>query len=258
MKYFDAHCHIQFEKYDGDRTALIEQLVQEGVGGLVVGTDLASSRAAIELVEDLDGFWATVGLHPNHVNDETFDDGIYRGLAMHPKVVAIGECGLDNYRPGDVEAAKPLQRDLFRRQVELSLEADKPLMIHGRPAKGGMDAYEDLLAVLAEYPGARGNIHFFVGTPAIARRFIDLGFTLSFTAVITFARDYDDVIRSIPLDSILSETDSPYVAPAARRGQRNDPRSAKDVVAALAQIRGEDEEVVRAAVLRNARRVFSL
>jgi TatD DNase family protein len=258
MRYFDAHCHVQFSQYDQDRTTLIQQMQEQGVGGLVVGTGCQSSKQAIGLVENLDGFFATVGLHPNHVDDEAFDYEIYRELARHPKVVAIGECGLDNYRPGDVEAAKPKQRELFRKHVELSREVDKPLMIHGRPAKGTMDAYDDLLSILSEYDDVRGNIHFFVGTPDIAKRFVDLGFTLSFTAVITFAREYDEMIRSVPLSTILSETDSPYVAPASRRGQRNDPLSAKDVVKALAEIRGEDEEVVRSAVMENATRVFRL
>lgn len=263
MKYFDAHCHIQFDAYGEDRDTVIARMQDEGVGGMIVGTDLGSSRAAIELVESLDGFYATVGLHPNHAGDEVFDDGEYRRLAEHPRVVAIGECGLDNYRPGDVEAAKPRQRELFRKHVELACAVDKPLMIHGRPAKGTMDAYEDLIVILAEYKQAhgerlRGDIHFFVGTKEIAEQFMELGFTLSFTAVVTFARDYDETIRSLPLDRILTETDAPYVAPASRRGQRNDPLSVKDVVAALAQIRGEDEETVREAVLRNAERVFRL
>lgn len=258
MKYFDAHCHIQFDPYNKDREDVITRMREEAVGGIIVGTDLASSKAAIELVQNLDDFYATVGLHPNHVDDEAFDYETYLALARHPKVVAIGECGLDNYRPGDVEAAKPRQRELFRTQVELALAADKPLMIHGRPAKGTMDAYEDLLSILDEYKTARGDIHFFVGTPEIATRFIDLGFTLSFTAVITFARDYDEVIRSVPLSSILSETDSPYVAPASRRGQRNDPLSTRDVVTQIAEIRGEDEEMVREAILANAKRLFRL
>ncbi|MES2994434.1 MAG: TatD family hydrolase [Patescibacteria group bacterium] len=263
MRYFDAHCHIQFDAYSEDREDLVARMQHEEVGGIVVGTDIASSRAAITLVEGADDMYAAVGLHPNHAGDEAFEYDAFLTLAKHPKVVAIGECGLDNFRPGDAEAAKPLQKEIFRKHVELALEADKPLMIHGRPSKGTMDAYEDIISILSEFKEThgdklRGDIHFFVGTPEIAARFVALGFTLSFTAVITFARDYDEVIRSVPLTSILSETDSPYVAPASRRGQRNDPISAKDVIASIASIRGEDEETVREIVLGNAKRLFAL
>jgi TatD DNase family protein len=125
-----------------------------------------------------------------------------------------------------------------------------------------MDAYIDLIEVLraakAEYPTLRGDIHFFVGGVAEAGALIALGFTISFTAVITFARDYDDVIKSAPLGSILSETDAPYVAPLSRRGARNDPLAVQDVVAKIAEIRGEDFEVVRQTLLANAKRLFAL
>ena len=178
-------------------------------------------------------------------------------------MVAVGECGLDNFRPLDVAVAKVEQRRVFERHLELAIEADKPLMIHGRPAMGTMDAYEDMLDILGSYKQEhgdrlRGDIHFFVGGVEEARRFIELGFTVSFTAVLTFARDYDEVVRYVPLDRILTETDSPYVAPKRIRGQRNDPLSVVDVVEAIAEIRGEDAEVVREAVFKNAKTLFNL
>jgi TatD DNase family protein len=125
-----------------------------------------------------------------------------------------------------------------------------------------MDAYTDAIEILkeakAEHPHLRGDIHFFVGGVEEAKAFIALGFTLSFTAVITFARDYDEVIRSVPLTSILAETDAPYVAPASRRGERNDPLAVIDVVNKIASIRGEDPELVRTTLLANTKRLFSL
>jgi TatD DNase family protein len=136
-------------------------------------------------------------------------------------------------------------------------------MIHARPAKGTNDAYVDLIDILTsakkEYgDDLRGNVHFFVGGVEEARKLIELDLTLSFTAVLTFARDYDEVVRFAPLTHILSETDSPYVAPAPNRGRRNDPRAVIAVVEAIAGIRGEDVETVRVQILENAQELFKL
>ena len=262
-RYIDAHCHLQFEQYVQDDSKLIERMREESVAGIVVGCDLASSEKAVALAERYDHLFASIGLHPNHAADELFDTETFRTLAAHKKVVAIGECGLDYFRPSEVnEEVKRQQKEVLQKHIRLAAELDKPLIIHCRPSKGTYDAYHDLIALLkeakVEYPTLRGDIHFFVGGVAEAEAFVALGFTLSFTAVITFARDYDEVIRAVPLASILSETDAPYVAPASRRGQRNDPFAVKEVVAEIANIRGEDPETVRQALVRNARLVFSL
>ncbi|MES2668413.1 MAG: TatD family hydrolase [Patescibacteria group bacterium] len=263
MKYFDAHCHIQFDPYDEDRAAVIRNMQEKEVGGMVVGVNLDSSVKALKLVENLPGFYAAAGLHPNYVLEEAFDKDSFRAILMHPKMKAVGECGLDNFRPKDVEIAKGEQRKVFESHIELAIAADKPMMIHSRPSKGTQDAYRDMIDILRAYKQEhgerlRGDIHFFVGGVDEARDFVDLGFTLSYTAVLTFARDYDDVVRYLPLESIITETDAPYVAPTRIRGQRNEPVSVIDVVDAIAGIRGQDHEVVREAVLKNATRLFSL
>ncbi len=263
MKYFDAHCHVQFDPYDADRADVIRTMQEKEVGGMVVGVDLDSSVKALRLVENLPGFYAAAGLHPNYVTEERFDMESFRAILRHPKMKAVGECGLDNYRPEDVEAAKEEQKKVFVQHIELAIEADKPLMIHSRPSKGTQDAYRDMIDILCSYKKdhgdrLRGDIHFFVGGVEEARDFVDLGFTMSFTAVLTFARDYDEVVRYLPLSSIITETDSPYLAPKRIRGKRNEPVSVIDVVEAMAEIRGEDPESVRAAVLANATRLFEL
>lgn len=263
MKYFDAHCHVQFDPYDEDRAALLQTLQEKGVGGMVVGVDLDSSVKALALVEKLPQFYAAAGLHPNYVLEERFDEDSFRAILRHPKMKAVGECGLDNYRPEDVEVAKIEQRRVFEKHVELAIEADKPLMIHSRPSKGTQDAYRDMIDILRTYKKEhgerlRGDIHFFVGGLDEARDFLDLGFTMSFTAVLTFTHDYDEVVRYLPLESILTETDAPYVAPLRIRGKRNDPLSVIDVVEAVAGIRREDPEMVRDTVLKNAQRLFAL
>ena len=249
--------------YDEDREVLATRMEKEAFGGIVVGVDRTSSEQAIALSESHPLLWAAAGLHPNYTEQHAFDTAVFRELAAHPKVVAIGECGLDNCRPENPDATRAKQREVFEAHVQLAIELDKPLMIHARPTKGTMDAYKDIIDILAGYKKEhgsklRGDIHFFVGGIEEARALIELDFTLSYTAVLTFTHDYDEVVRFIPLTHLLSETDSPYVAPVSRRGQRNDPFSVRDVVQAVASIRGESEEVVREAVLANARRVFGI
>jgi TatD DNase family protein len=262
-KYFDAHCHIQFGQYDTDREEVIQKMQERGVAGVVVGCDLESSKKAVELAEAHENLYASVGLHPNHEAHEWYEAENYRSLAKSAKVIAIGECGLDYFRPEDAnEEVKKKQKRMFWDHIELAVELENPLIIHSRPSKGTQDAYQDLIQILKEakqkYPNLRGDIHFFVGGVAEMRALTALGFTCSFTAVITFARDYDEVIRTIPLDMILAETDAPYVAPLARRGQRNDPLAVEDVAAKIAEIRGENLELVRAALVANVERLFNL
>lgn len=263
MKYFDAHCHIQFDQFERDQSDLIERMKAEEVAGIVVGVDHASSQKAVALAELHENLYAAVGLHPNLEAEEWYEAGKYRALAAHPKVVAIGECGLDYYRPEKLdEKVKHGQKMILNDQLALAAELDKPLIIHARPTKGTQDAYQDLIGILAEAkktnPRLRGDVHFFVGGLAEAEALFALDFTVSFTAVITFARDYDAVVKNAPLDKLLSETDSPYVAPASRRGVRNDPLAVEEVAAKIAEVRGEPPERVREALVENAKRLFSL
>jgi TatD DNase family protein len=263
MKYIDVHCHLQFDPYDTDRDDVLVRMQEQEVAGIVVGVDYESSEKAVALAEKYDHLFVSIGLHPNYEGNEWYEIEKYREFAKSKKVVAVGECGLDYFRPTEInEEVKRKQKAILNDQITLAGELDLPLIIHSRPSRGTQDAYHDLITILTEakamYPNLRGDIHFFVGGLAEAHSLIALGFTLSFTAVITFARDYDEVIRTIPLSSILSETDSPYVAPASRRGQRNDSLAVEEVVAQIASIRGEDGESVRATISANARRLFSL
>ncbi len=262
-KYIDAHCHVQFPQYSEDEAAVIARMRDEGVAGIVVGVGVESSERAIALAKQHEHLYASVGFHPNHAADEVFNAATFRELASQMKVVAIGECGLDYFRPTEVtDEVKEKQKVVLRAQIALAAELDKPLIIHSRPSKGSQDSYRDLISILTEakaaHPNLRGDIHFFVGGVEEAIALIALGFTLSFTAVLTFARDYDEVIKAVPLESILSETDAPYVSPASRRGQRNDPLAVTEVVEKIAEIRGEDAEKVRQTLVENAKRLFAL
>ena len=262
LKYFDIHSHIQDKAFDRDRDRTLERMKEEGIGALVVGTDRKMSEDAVALAEKNDFLWATVGLHPSDNTREKFDHAMYLALARYPKVVAIGECGLDYFHERSVEG-RATQKELFEKHIELALEVSKPLMLHCRPSPGTLDAYEDLLSLLTtnyklqtvNYPG---NVHFFAGDLPVAWQFLERGFTLSFTGVVTFASDYDEVIKKMPLDRLLLETDCPYVAPVPYLGKRNEPKYIKEIVEKAAEIRGENSGKVAEATLQNALRVFRL
>ena len=250
MKYFDAHSHVNFRDYDADRDVVLARMQEEGVGTLTVGVDVETSADSIAFVENKEGFYASVGLHPNYVaqshltgKGRAFDEKEFIELVKHPKVVAIGECGLDYFRmKGDIEEGKKMQMEAFEKQMEFAIAHGKPLMIHCRPTNKTDDAYEDLLTVLESRArsagvGLSGNVHFFVGSPKVAKRYYDIGFTTSFTGVVTFTHDYDETIIQAPLDMILTETDAPYAAPNPHRGERNEPAFVRYVVARIAELK---------------------
>lgn len=260
--YVDAHCHVQLPDYDVDRETVIERMKSDGIAGIVVGVDYETSRDAVLLAEKHEHLFASVALHPSEAAT-SFDIRAFEELAQHPRTVAIGECGLDYFRlPAHAEGVPEMQKALFQKHLALARTVGKPLMIHARPSKGTNDAYRDTLALLAqekrENPALSGNVHFFVGGISEMQSFAALGFSVSFTAVITFTHDYDAVIAAAPESMILSETDAPFVAPASRRGSRNDPLAVIDVVHRIAEVRDTDTETIRIRLLKNAISHFSL
>jgi TatD DNase family protein len=278
MKYsfIDTHSHVHGIEYDADRAEVLTELAELGGATITIGTDYVESARAREVAEVHPHIYFCAGIHPVDNREEVYDAEKLRNIASHPKCVGIGECGLDYYWPSEYkwesgeEVEKARQRALFIGQIELALQLDLPLMIHGRPSKTNleveppnMDAYADSIEILREYKEQygdklRGNIHFFVGTVTIAKQFTQLGFTMSFTGVITFTHDYDEVIRFLPLASIQAETDSPYVSPKPYRGKRNSPVHVREVIAKIAELKGIEAEEVRAALLENAKRVWGI
>ncbi|MDB5238674.1 MAG: sec-independent protein translocase protein TatD DNase family protein [Candidatus Parcubacteria bacterium] len=221
-----------------------------------VGTDLGTSRDAVALAERYDkGVYAIVGLHPTDT-EGPFELEAFRRLAAHPKVVAIGECGLDYFRlnadPAVRAAEIVAQKEIFLAQIAIANEADKPLMLHIR------EAYGDALDILKEHARVKGNSHFFAGTIEEAKRFLDLGFTLSFTGVITFAKQYVELVEYVPLDTMHAETDCPFVAPMPHRGKRNEPVFLSEVTDKIARIKKLPLEEVESALLGNAKRFFGI
>lgn len=256
MKYIDIHSHLNFPDYDADREAVMARMAETETGTIVVGTDFDSSKRAVELAEEHENIWACIGVHPVDDPKVDFDTAKFAELVQSKKVVAIGECGLDFFRV-DREADFERQKKLFVEQINFAIVHKKPLMIHARAA------YEELLEILEplkrEHGNAlRGDVHFFAGDLKIAKRFWDIGFSTSFTGVITFAREYDEVIKRAPLEMLLSETDSPFVTPAPHRGKKNEPSYVSEVVKKIAEIRGEDVEMVQIALLNNAFKLFNI
>lgn len=260
-RYIDVHCHPNLHGLRETQDEVIEHMREEGVLGIVVGVDFESSKEAVALAEQHEHLWATIGLHPNYATEQMFDRAAFEVLVTSPKVVGIGECGLDYFRPeGDSKTVKEAQFRELEAQVQFAIAHHKPLMVHCRPTRHSMDAYHDFADFIEPYTmqGLKGNMHFFVGDVDTAQRFWRLGFTTSFTGVLTFTDEYHDVVRAAPQDMLLTETDAPYAAPVPHRGKTNKPEFVPLVTAAIAQIRGEAVETVAAQVLQNAERIFGI
>lgn len=272
----DVHTHVNFNAFREDGHDVVRRTLDYGVWMILVGSQIDTSHRGVEYARQYgQGVYAAVGLHPIHLIEmevdrdemnaadgvpgfrtrkEEFDYDAYRALAEDVKTVAIGECGLDYYRLRDTEEIKKKQAETFRKQIALARDVKKPLMIHCR------NAYEDLIAILREEKADEigGDIHFFAGDWKIAKQFLDFGFYLSFTGVITFANQYDEVIKKVPLDRIMTETDAPYVAPIPYRGKRNEPLYVEEVARRIAAIKGISFEEVARATAENAVRLFNL
>ena len=284
-KYIDIHSHVNFKAFDEDRDEVIARALENDTWVINVGTQVDTSKKAVEMANNYkEGVYAIIGLHPIHTGasyhdekelgeggkeftsrGEIFDKESYRELLKDKKVVGIGECGLDYYRM-DLESIEK-QKQAFVTQIELANEFNKPLMLHIRNnekkelitgQEGSPNAYIDALQILKKYAKVKGDVHFFAGTTEEAKAFNDFGFCLSFTGVITFTKDYDEVIRNTPLDMIMSETDAPYVTPVPHRGSRNEPVYVKEVVKKIAEVKNLPEEEVSQAFIANARRVFAI
>lgn len=268
MKYIDVHAHLNLEEFSDDVEVIAEKTKKDDVFVINVGTGEKSSVYAFELAQRYEHMKAIIGLHPIYAspsyvpdNPEVFNAGFYKKLLekdIHKNIVAIGECGLDYFHGN--EESKLLQKEAFCAQIELAIEKKLPLMLHIRPSENSFDAYEDTLEIIREYkknaPGLIGDVHFFAGTKEIAREFLNLGFYISFTGVITFADSYWDLVDFVPLDRILSETDSPYVAPKPFRGKRNEPSHVREVVKKIAEIKGLEEKTVENQIKKNVESLF--
>ena len=256
MPLFDTHAHYNDDAFDQDREELLDALPAAGVGAVVIpGVDAASSRSALALAETRPWLFAAAGIHPEDCAGCTAADfSAIRDLCREKKVVAIGEIGLDYYWAEN--PPKEFQQMVFRRQLELALELELPVIVHDREAHG------DSLAVVKEFPGVRGVFHCYSGSLEDAKTLIALGWNLSFTGSITYknAKKAPEVLTWIPEDRFMIETDAPYMLPYPRvKGEkRNDSSRLPRIAAKIAAIRGLTEAEVERISTENGIRFFGL
>src|SRR3989344_2648552 len=216
---YDSHCHPQFPQYDNDREDVIKRALDGGVKMICVGTDLEMSGKAIELAEKHESIWASIGLHPNDITED-FDIAAYQNLSENPGVVAIGEVGLDYYRTPESEKQKK-QKEVFEQFIELYQKTNKPLILHFRDSPKGSSGkvHKDALEILSKNFN-KGVSHSFTGNLEEAREYVNRGMFIGLNGIITFARQYDEVVRYVPLENILLETDAPFLAPEPIRSRQ--------------------------------------
>lgn len=298
----DTHCHVHFNAYKEDMDDVVRRTLEKGVRMITVGTQATTSANGLRLAERHEGVWASVGLHPNHLCEqefydeqegdavpgeshptpgvlgtpgvriktrcETFDHATYLELARHPKCVAIGECGLDYYRlPEHLDRVELIaqQKVSVRQQFDLAHEVGLPVIIHCR------DAHADQQAIIREYAEAgklqrRGVIHCFTGTLEEAKAYVELGFLISFTGVITFPPRKSEgpisplqtVVRDLPIEHMMIETDAPYLTPVPHRGERNEPWMVTFVAEKISELKKVSLEEVSHVTTENAKRLFGI
>lgn len=251
---FDTHAHYDDDWFDEDRDALLASMPEKGVGLIVnPGITVETSRQAIAMAERYPHVYAAVGIHPENCHDfvpQHIDE--LRKLARHPKVVAIGEIGLDYY--WDTNPPKEFQQEVLRQQLALARELKLPVIIHDR------DAHADTLAIVKEFPEVTGVFHCYSGSVEDARTLVKMGWMLSFNGAATFknARKAPEVIAEVPMEQLMIETDAPYLAPVPHRGKRNDSGLVYLVAEKIAQIKGLTAEEVAEITWENGKRFFRI
>jgi TatD DNase family protein len=289
LNYIDIHSHLNLSPLLENKEVILAKMQELGVGTITVGTTLETSKMAIQIAEQNEHCWATIGVHPCDCSDLPLLEGAtaegsggstgwqeLEQLAQHSKTVAIGETGLDYFRDQS-EETKQKQVELFKKHIELANKVGKPLMLHVRASKGTDDAYYDALQILKEFDplhdsGEGGsaeqdrvrsaNFHFFSGSKKCMEDIVAAGFTISVDGPITFSHDYDEMIKAVPLDKIMIETDAPFAAPAPYRGSASwrtcEPWMVIEIAKKIAELKGIDLEVVQAQVLDNTAQFFAL
>jgi TatD DNase family protein len=255
-EYIDIHSHLTFYDYNDDRDFVLQRMKDKKVAAITIGTTLEDSQKAIKIAEENENVFAIVGFHPIHTKEASVDEfDEMEKLIQHPKCVGVGECGLDYFRPEDAEN-KDKQKIFFEKQIVWSIKYDKPLMIHCRNSID--DAIDILTRFKKENPKLKANFHFFNGTSELAKRILDLGFQVSFTGIITFVPELEETVKYVPLDKIMSETDSPFASPKPYRGSRNEPTYVIEVVKNIAETKGLDLEDIKIQLMKNAEEFWGL
>ena len=252
---FDTHAHYDSRQFNADRDEVLSGLKDRGVS-LVVnpGCDIPTSRTAVELAEQYPFVYAAVGFHPEELEGAELSDlAVIRELASHEKVVAIGEIGLDYYWVKD-EEGRQKEKDFFRAQLALAEELGLPVIVHDREAHG------DTLAIVKEFPNVKGVFHCYSGSVEMAMELVKLGWMISLTGVLTYknARKSVEVVEAVPMERLMIETDSPYMAPIPHRGKRNDSGYVLHVCEKMAEIKGISVEECARITRENGKRFFRI
>ena len=267
----DSHAHLNFKAYADDLSEVIGRCLQDEMRVINVGAAYDTSLKAANLALAEPSFFASIALHPIHVYDEEFKPEDYQDLitSSKGKVVAIGETGFDYFHiwqnldkgAKDIDDAKKKQEEVFRAHIKLARDNDLPLIVHGRNGKEDKKAYSDIYKVLKEEKMSRGVIHCYGGNLEEAKKFVELGFYLGFTGIVTFekkAEELQEIAKWIPLEKMLIETDAPYLSPEPHRGKRNEPSYVKYVAKKIAHLRGVSEEEIVKTTGENAVKLFGL
>jgi TatD DNase family protein len=254
----DTHCHLDFKDFDGDREEAIKRARDGGVKKIInIGCNLERAKKSLEIAQKHELIFSSCGLHPQEaeLGDEKFFAEMEK-LLKEPKVVAIGECGLEFFGEYNDPTLREKQKKIFLKQLDLAEEFNKPVIIHCRRA------YPEIIEILKEEkkknPNLSGVVHCFVGRLSQAEEFLKLGFLISFTGIITYARDYDKVIKSVPLEKIMVETDAPFIAPLPYRDQRNEPLYVKYVAKKIAELKELDFDGLAEITTKNAETLFGI
>ena len=247
MKIFETHAHLNFKDFNKDRVELIKRCFQSGIEYIInIGLDKETSEASIKLSEEYEQIYATVGYHPHDA--EKFDKAVVLKLAKHPKVVAVGETGLDFYRN---LSPQEIQKKVFSEQIQIAMDMNLPLVIHDR------DAHEECLQILEKFNPPKVVFHCFSGDEIFAEKIIAHDWFISFTGSITYKKSIlENVIRMVPEDRFFIETDSPFLSPVPNRGKRNSPLNLHYITEKIAEIRRISPRQVADITFRNAQKFF--
>lgn len=260
---FDSHTHLNFKGFDEDRDAVIGRARDANMLVMNVGAAYESSEWALQLAEQYDFCYATVGLHPIHVYDEEYKPEVYQALIdRSSKVRGVGECGIDYWHIKrtdlPMEEIKEKQRVVFEQQIDLALKNDLALMIHGRNGAEDVTAMETIFEIVNSKGVKRATVHCFGGNLDEARMFTGLGFYIGITGILTFDKTglLEEIVRTIPLEHLLIETDAPYLTPVPFRGKRNEPPYVIEVAKHIAKIKNIPVEEVVEVTCENAKKLF--
>ncbi len=249
MKIFETHAHLDFPQFDKDREQLIKKCFNKDIEYILnIGVDKKTCNASIKLAEKYDRIYAAVGFHPHDATD--FNAEFIRRKAQHPKVIAIGEIGLDYYRN---LSPKDIQKKVFEQQIKIALELNMPIIVHDR------DAHEDCYDILSRNNAINVVFHCFSGDEVFAQKVIEKGWFISFTGTVTYKNsNMENIIRLVPEDKFFIETDSPYLSPHPQRGKRNSPLNLQYVIEKISEIRGTSPNKIADLSYKNACNFFTL